>query len=268
VLVANDRDIVALGAAHHSKPEHPVKGQRAVEISHSNPDVIDPLDCDVLGHRDLRASVVGWARRSSRHDTIAEREQHESNSSSIDQHVALRAQICRCIKSWSRVDRVCMTLRSMEQFEPSVPRQGGVNILIRARRDRQFESPFLQRRVWCESDFRARVPPSGVQFLGEGMAKSELGAKFFPSDGRPQEPKVCRLTAGGRWIRTCMGLFLSSGCLGCADSFLFGAGKAVFRPVACDQVRGARGRGQGIETVAQLGGLPPSVACVWQRLDA
>ena len=65
--------------------------QSAVEISHSNPDVIDPLDCDVLGHRDLRASVVGWARCSSRHDTIAEREQHESNSSSIDQHVALRA---------------------------------------------------------------------------------------------------------------------------------------------------------------------------------
>jgi len=46
--------------------------------------------------------------------------------------------------------------------------------------------------------------------------------------------------------------------LGCADSFLFGAGKAVFRPVACDQVRGARGRGQGTETVAKLGGLPPS----------
>jgi hypothetical protein len=32
---------------------------------------------------------------------------------------------------------------------------------------------------------------------------------------------------------------------------LFGAGKAVLRPVACDQVRGARGRGQGTETVAQ-----------------
>src|SRR5690242_11093360 len=45
-------------------------------------------------------------------------------------------------------------------------------------------------------------------------------------------------------------------------------GKAVLRPVACDQVRGARGRGQGTETVAQLGGLPPSVACVSQRLDA
>src|SRR6516164_210708 len=39
-------------------------------------------------------------------------------------------------------------------------------------------------------------------------------------------------------------------------------------PVACDQVPGARGRGQGTETLAQLGGLPPSGACVSQRLDA
>jgi hypothetical protein len=45
--------------------------------------------------------------------------------------------------------------------------------------------------------------------------------------------------------------------LGCADSFLFGAGKAVFRPVACNQVPGARGRGQGTEMLAELGGLPP-----------
>jgi hypothetical protein len=33
-------------------------------------------------------------------------------------------------------------------------------------------------------------------------------------------------------------------------SSLFGAGKAVLRPVACDRVRGARGRGQGTETLA------------------
>ena len=60
-----------------------------------------------------------------------------------------------------------------------------------------------------------------------------------------------------------MGLFLSSGCFRFADSFLFGAEKAVFRPVACDQVRGARGRGQGTETLAKLGGVAPSVACVF-----
>ena len=45
-------------------------------------------------------------------------------------------------------------------------------------------------------------------------------------------------------------------------------GKPFFVPSPGDQVRGARGRGQGTETLAQLGGLPPSVACVSQRLDA
>ena len=38
--------------------------------------------------------------------------------------------------------------------------------------------------------------------------------------------------------------------LGSAASSLFGAAKAVLRPVACDQVPGARGRGQGTETLA------------------
>jgi len=48
---------------------------------------------------------------------------------------------------------------------------------------------------------------------------------------------------------------------------LFGA-KAILRPVACNQVPGARGRGPGTETLAQLSGLPLSGACVSQRLDA
>jgi hypothetical protein len=39
--------------------------------------------------------------------------------------------------------------------------------------------------------------------------------------------------------------------LGFSGSSLFGAGKAVLRPVACDQVPGARGRGQGTETLAR-----------------
>src|ERR1700738_2099771 len=44
---------------------------------------------------------------------------------------------------------------------------------------------------------------------------------------------------------------------GFAHSSLFGAGKAVLHPVACDRVPGARGRGQGTATLAELGGLPP-----------
>ena len=65
-----------------------------------------------------------------------------------------------------------------------------------------------------------------------------------------------------------MGLFLSSGSFRFIASSLFGAGKRVLRPVACDQVPGARGRGQGTETLAKLGGLPLSGARVSQRLDA
>src|SRR6202047_1334577 len=74
---------------------------------------------------------------------------------------------------------------------------------------------------------------------------------------------VCgQVRSGLVWGFSCQAVVL-----GCAESFLFGAGKAVFRPVACNQVPGARGRGQGTETLAELGGLPPSVACVSQRLD-
>ena len=36
---------------------------------------------------------------------------------------------------------------------------------------------------------------------------------------------------------------------------LFGSWKAVLRPVACGQDPGARGRGQGTETLAELGGV-------------
>src|SRR6476646_8559879 len=81
-----------------------------------------------------------------------------------------------------------------------------------------------------------------------------------------------RLSAVRAWYHRASALVWGFSCqavvLGCAESFLFGAGKAVFRPVACNQVPGARGRGQGTETLAELGGLPPSVACVSQRLDA
>src|SRR5207249_10079849 len=73
------------------------------------------------------------------------------------------------------------------------------------------------------------------------------------------------LSAGGNRIRTCMGLFLSS-VVFVWRRFFVRSGKAVLRPVACDQVRGARGRGQGTETVAKLGGLPLSGACVSQHL--
>src|SRR5205823_5474599 len=108
-------------------------------------------------------------------------------------------------------------------------------------------------------DWRARVERGNAPLRrfdrGDAVAVSRAGNQ------------VCSgLAAGGSRIRTCMGLFLSSSHF--CSRFFVRSGKAVLRPVACDQVRGARGRGQGTETVAKLGGLPPSVACVSQRLDA
>jgi hypothetical protein len=41
----------------------------------------------------------------------------------------------------------------------------------------------------------------------------------------------CRLFAGGEWIRTCMGLFLSSGVFGLLRFFVR-SGKGVLHPVA------------------------------------
>src|SRR5437868_435766 len=72
----------------------------------------------------------------------------------------------------------------------------------------------------------------------------------------------------GSVIRNLYGAFPVKWSFSVCWRFFVRSWKAVLRPVACDQVRGARGRGQGTETVAQLGGLSPSVACVSQRLDA
>ena len=65
-----------------------------------------------------------------------------------------------------------------------------------------------------------------------------------------QEPMVRRLV----WGFSCQAIVF-----GFSSQFFVrsGKGKAVLRPVACDQVPGARGRGQGTETLAELGGVPP-----------
>src|SRR5437588_578745 len=109
---------------------------------------------------------------------------------------------------------------------------------------------------------RARLRASGP--LGQLPSRlSDRHARGFtsaaatcqPSEFEKARGSFGKLAAGGKWIRTCMGLFLSS-LVFVWRRFFVRSGKAVLRPVACDQVRGARGRGQGTETVAKLGGLP------------
>jgi hypothetical protein len=84
-----------------------------------------------------------------------------------------------------------------------------------------------------------------------------------------QGPKVRRLSPlEGTGFELVWGVSLSSGCLWFIASSLFGAGGAVLHPVAYDRFPERAEWGQGTETLAKLGALPPSGACVLQRLDA
>src|SRR5262249_15667492 len=61
--------------------------------------------------------------------------------------------------------------------------------------------------------------------------------------------KFASVQAFGGILHSCMGVFVSSGRLVCCRFFVR-SGKAVSRPVAGDEVRGARGRGKGTEMLA------------------
>ena len=65
-------------------------------------------------------------------------------------------------------------------------------------------------------------------------------------------------------LLTCMGVFLSSGFLVCAGS-LFGAERPFLVPSPAIRFAERAERCQGTEMLAQLSGLPLSVACVSQR---
>src|SRR5436190_10110252 len=75
-----------------------------------------------------------------------------------------------------------------------------------------------------------------------------------------------RLADGGNRIRTLYGAFPVKWWFWFVGGSLFGAGKPFFVPSPAIRFAERAERGQGIETVAKLGGLPPSDACVSQRL--
>src|SRR5690348_17260259 len=65
------------------------------------------------------------------------------------------------------------------------------------------------------------------QFQGAGtFARPSL----VPASQNPAEPMVRRPSAGGEWIRTRMGLFLSSSRFWLVGGSLFGAGRPFFVP--------------------------------------
>jgi hypothetical protein len=92
------------------------------------------------------------------------------------------------------------------------------------------------------------------------LHRSPGGRWFFQGWGQLHiiVPMLSTWGLRNRWFADLYGAFpVKRLFLGFPHSSLFGAGKAVLRPVACDQVPGARGRGQGTETLAELGGVPP-----------
>src|SRR6266704_2446873 len=73
------------------------------------------------------------------------------------------------------------------------------------------------------------MPNSGVHRYAAAL-QSLVSAGARDRLTRAEEPVVRRLCAGGKWIRTCMGLFLSSSRFWCVVCSLFGAGKPFFVP--------------------------------------
>ena len=120
------------------------------------------------------------------------------------------------------------------------------------------------------------VPPRTPAFRGRHKGGGGRWIRTVGSSPAKSSPDLCHKTSHGSFLTRCWrdmdsnlyGAFRVKWLFLVCCSSLFGAGKAVLRPVACDQAPGARGRGQGTETLAQLSGLPLSVACVSQRLDA
>jgi hypothetical protein len=88
-----------------------------------------------------------------------------------------------------------------------------------------------ETRCWREMDSNPRSPVRRMYANTEIAADREQPDCARRPWQSPQGSQVRkRLAAGGRWIRTCMGLFLSRGCFGFAESSLFGAGKPFFVP--------------------------------------
>src|SRR5215472_423382 len=110
---------------------------------------------------------------------------------------------------------------------------------------------------------------------------SPRGRNRFAADSPPkragfeQSLSYVRLGTDGsqthRWREldsNLYGAFSVKSCFWFIGGSLFEAGKPFFVPSPNDQVSGARRRGQGTATLAELSGLPLSRACVSQRLDA
>jgi len=127
-----------------------------------------------------------------------------------------------------------LTLRWRE-LDSNFPYAGAMNLVF---------APFGSRSI-------VRVLPEAHPTMAMRVTRPTRLASYQPEGDGAYPPYSGSPGYGGHhggdeppkigFALTCMGVFLSSGFLVCCR-FLVWSGKAVPRPVACDQVRGARGK--------------------------
>src|SRR5262245_41407578 len=105
-------------------------------------------------------------------------------------------------------------------------------VVLRKRRQPGFERAGKPVELLLSPRVSADAPPDRAAHTRAKAAVLDL-----------QRPGLCETQTG-------MGHLLSISRFGLVPVLCW-SGKAVLRPVACDQVRGARGRGQGTETLGK-----------------
>ena len=97
-------------------------------------------------------------------------------------------------------------------------------------------------------------PKNSAKFLSEGELSSEsartIRTVHKPPGSASSGARVGPAATGRQFARDLYGAFSVKRLFWVCGQFFVRSGKAVLRPVACDQVPGARGRGQGTETLA------------------
>ncbi len=88
-----------------------------------------------------------------------------------------------------------------------------------------------KRQLASNREFPAADVERGTsRRVDQVVAADHLNLYTFALPQRVAAPEPQLVSAGGRWIRTCMGLFLSSSHFWFVGGSLFGAGKPFFVP--------------------------------------
>ena len=169
---------------------------------------------------------------------------------SIGQQGKLDAALKQAIEaadSKARLEDLYLPYRPKRRTKAQIAREAGLEPLAEALLARPDQSPEQVARGYVEPS--KGVIDSATALEGARAILVERFSEDATGAGTSGEVRFAHDLYGAFPVKRLLLVF--------AHSSLSGAGKAVLHPVACDPVPGARGRGQGTETLAELGGLPP-----------